>query len=459
MERNLKKEKFSIENALQSKIIIGMFLILSLCIPIVVNPSVIPIYEYLYKSLATSDAGALILSSFMLIIMNLSRIILIYMAVLILHDHINIYIEEKTKKLLLVILSILIIPFEYYLVNMVYDIRYHFGMPSLISIVAILLLYFRKMEHITIFKKMLFIVFLLIGAQWLDLTPALTKFGFGYGEISTDIKNASMTIEADLIMNVLSLFLFVVFTLNSLMIYRILSDENKMFEAMDMKRALDREREEARINRIKIRSAEETQNLVHDLKSPLTIIEMYASLIKMQGVNKKQEKYVSKIDSAVDQLNQMISEILQEDRMRSTTVNELFDSVLSQLSIYDLDNILKVDISCPELVLCVNRTRISRAIVNVVKNGIDSIETDIPKIDIQVKVNVDHAEISITDNGKGIEENYIEKIFKRGFSTKESYGIGLEFVKNVIENHAGSIEMKSKLGVGTKVVIKIPIDC
>ena len=67
-------------------------------------------------------------------------------------------------------------------------------------------------------------------------------------------------------------------------------------------------------------------------------------------------------------------------------------------------------------------------------------------------------EITVTDNGVGIEEQNIPYIFEPTFTTKSSgMGLGLGIIKNIIENYKGTITFASKLGSGTSFTVSLPI--
>jgi signal transduction histidine kinase len=67
------------------------------------------------------------------------------------------------------------------------------------------------------------------------------------------------------------------------------------------------------------------------------------------------------------------------------------------------------------------------------------------------------AKISVADNGKGIAEEFRDKIFEPKFTTKTSgMGLGLGMVKTIVENYKGSIEFTSKTGKGTVFTVRLP---
>ncbi|SDK90916.1 Signal transduction histidine kinase [Natronincola ferrireducens] len=424
--------------------------------PRVFNSVSFPIYKYMYLSAINSDQGLLLIAAFMLIIMNSIRILPIYTATFALMEWIHKTINTSIKKFIYIFMVLMIIPSIYHLIYCIYDIRYNFGMTSILVISAMTIFSIREMKYISITKKSIFIIILLIGFQWLDIVPTLSDYGFGNGEISRDIKYISAIINTDSILTFISWFLFCIFTVNALLIYKIFVDQNKALIDIEITRKIKKELDEARLNNIKARSIEETQNLVHDLKTPLTTIQVYASLIEMTEIDVKCHDYAAKILSSVNQLNCMISEILQENKKRMVTIEELFDSILSQISTYDIADILKVNIACSADIIYMNKIRMSRAIINIIKNSIDSIDKENPMIDIQVTKNIDQINIKISDNGKGIQQEALSRIWERGFSTKNSFGIGLGFAKTVIENHNGTIAVNSTEGQKTQVLIELP---
>ena len=107
----------------------------------------------------------------------------------------------------------------------------------------------------------------------------------------------------------------------------------------------------------------------------------------------------------------------------------------------------------------VDRDQFSRAIINLVKNGIQSIPEDRKgKVDIHLSRHEHKAVVSITDNGEGISEELREKLFTPSFTTKTSgMGLGLAIVKNIVENFSGRVWFKTKEGKGTTFFIEIPI--
>ncbi len=121
----------------------------------------------------------------------------------------------------------------------------------------------------------------------------------------------------------------------------------------------------------------------------------------------------------------------------------------------------------------VNIAQISRVIINILKNSVQSMSNG-GKVTIEIKnttvfddkivdyVSVlgkgNYMQISIVDDGIGISMGNLEKVFKPGFSTKQnSAGLGLAIAKSIIINHNGYIEIESEKGYGTSCHIYLPV--
>ena len=107
-----------------------------------------------------------------------------------------------------------------------------------------------------------------------------------------------------------------------------------------------------------------------------------------------------------------------------------------------------------------DRTQLIRIITNLVKNAIQAIpeEQEQKSIIVAVKELDNNVNITVNDNGVGIESEYIEHIFEPKFTTKTSgMGLGLGIIKNIIENYKGTITFETEYGKGTTFIVSLPI--
>jgi len=103
---------------------------------------------------------------------------------------------------------------------------------------------------------------------------------------------------------------------------------------------------------------------------------------------------------------------------------------------------------------------IFRCLLNLISNGLDAFEgKERGDIWITLTENDQQIEISIRDNGVGMDKDTQNKLFTKFFSTKGSSGsgIGLPVTKKIIDEHRGTIDIESHLNEGTTFIITLPI--
>jgi signal transduction histidine kinase len=113
-----------------------------------------------------------------------------------------------------------------------------------------------------------------------------------------------------------------------------------------------------------------------------------------------------------------------------------------------------------EIITIMDRTQLIRIITNLVKNAIQAIpdEQEEKSIIVAVKKQDNNVNISVKDNGTGIETENSAYIFEPKFTTKTSgMGLGLGIIKNIIENYKGTITFETAVGTGTTFTVTFPI--
>jgi len=104
--------------------------------------------------------------------------------------------------------------------------------------------------------------------------------------------------------------------------------------------------------------------------------------------------------------------------------------------------------------------QLKQVLINLVKNAMEALEqVSNPRLDIAVKRLLDNITIEVIDNGPGIPNGILEKIFVPFFSTKpEGSGIGLSLSRQIIKNHGGQISVESEAGLGTTFKVTLPAE-
>ena len=106
-----------------------------------------------------------------------------------------------------------------------------------------------------------------------------------------------------------------------------------------------------------------------------------------------------------------------------------------------------------------DKTQLIRILTNLVKNAIQACD-EIPEPSVVVRVQKKKKKvcISVTDNGQGITQEHIDKIFEPKFTTKTSgMGLGLAMVKNIVQTYDGQIEVESSTPNGTSFRVWLPL--
>jgi len=439
------------------KIWIGITLLgFSLILPRFVWFHQFNLLDNLYNSINLQDSGLLFIASAKLIFLNTTRHLPIYAGAFIMAEG---FYEKYQINQLTFIVSLVTIPIFYQLISVIYDISFVFAGPSYLTIIIIFIIHKMTEDIKPIFIKILIISLFLFGIDWLDIVPYLSRYGFGRGEISISIKQATEFIGASNTMNFLGLSFSAIILVNAVILSQVvIGYYNRLkliAETQDKEKRLKRVEVEA----IESRYLQEIKHLVHDLKTPLVTIQGLSGVINIKSEDNKVIQYANKISDASEKMSLMISEILNKDKMHKITLENLMDFIKVQLSMEEYADKLNFQIEHKTCVH-VNKFRMSRAVVNLIDNALKASPED-KKVNIKAHKEKNKVIISVKDRGEGIAEENLEEIWKAGFTTDiENTGLGLNFVKEVVENHDGSINITSQKGHGTEIEISLPeVEC
>ncbi|WP_284141077.1 MULTISPECIES: HAMP domain-containing sensor histidine kinase [unclassified Virgibacillus] len=303
------------------------------------------------------------------------------------------------------------------------------------------------------------LLLLIISMQWLQLIPALSSFGFGLNDMAASIKMADAYFTDNSLFNTIATIFFAAFLVIAIIFTLLIFLQRKQMDTLKRYELQEEELKETKIALVESKVYEEMTTLVHDLKTPLVTVEGLISLIEMQMKTSPDgmwRNYFNRINQSVNKMKDMISEIMHENTKKATPVSELLEYVVSHLNLDD--QAIKLEVFMVENVpiLYVNKIRFSRAIANLLENAVCSFTGSGGFIRINVKRDKGQVLIQIEDNGSGIRQDDLQHIWKDGFSTTNSTGIGLSFVKRVIENHGGTITVNSRPNLLTQMNIRMP---
>jgi signal transduction histidine kinase len=419
------------------------------------------IYALFSNSAANRDFGSLLRAVVYLIMMNCLRTTPNYLGAFIVCE--SIAFEQKNPGWVLIVkgtFMFFILRIVYSLIELTSKIHYDLGGPAILILACMSVLMKAHLLAASTVKRAIIIGLLVITMQCLTIFPPLAAFGFGHGEISSDIKLYAYILGMNDSLSFLMMLLFLIFLTATSLVIKLVSDENKLKRSVIKQREAEKQLVAAQYDSLMLRNLMETQNIVHDLKSPLTTIQGLSGLTAMIAPNEKIKEYQDRISNMVDRMNEMILEILHENQMSLISVDELVLMASANIAANEkLGGIVSVRNDCRGGMIRANRMRLMRAIINLVENGaIAAIKTRGPKsgtVEVTVERKQDRICIAVTDNGCGIPPENLGKIWEPGFSMSQSTGLGLSFVKRVVESHQGSIVIDSVIGRYTCVSVSL----
>ncbi|CAA7614530.1 putative Histidine kinase [Candidatus Terasakiella magnetica] len=210
----------------------------------------------------------------------------------------------------------------------------------------------------------------------------------------------------------------------------------------------------------------------HDLREPLRMVSSFLGLLdrRLQGrLNDEEREYIEfAINGArrMDNLVRALLELSRVGRREGSIIPMPLDAALNAAlaflhpSIKDSGAIITVTSSLPQV--RGDEDELSRVLVNLIGNAIKYRKPDTqPLIRIESRILSGQCEITVSDNGIGIEPAYFERIFmifQRLHGRDSSYegtGIGLALAKKIIEYHGGTIRVESRLGEGSRFIFTL----
>ena len=214
-------------------------------------------------------------------------------------------------------------------------------------------------------------------------------------------------------------------------------------------------------------------NITHDIKTPLASIQGYAEIISdkdYEFTRDEMQEYTEIIYSKSKYIKELVDELNLSTRLKNnalslnkqnTNLVALLRNVVIDIlndSRYENRNIefnSNIDVIEKEVDVMLLKRALTNLIFNAVVHNNESVQV---KVDIK---KIDKINISIKDNGNGINTKDLEHIFDRyyrGTNTGEAHkgsGLGMAISKEIINNHGGEIQINSKLGCGTEILITL----
>jgi PAS domain S-box-containing protein len=202
----------------------------------------------------------------------------------------------------------------------------------------------------------------------------------------------------------------------------------------------------------------------HDLRNPLTAIKNAVYYLKRKQAcsgDSKEKEMMDIVDKSVEHANKIVSSLLEYSaeirlEIEQSSPKELIDYVLLMAQVPE--RVKVVDRTNYEPIIWIDVNKMERVFLNLIKNAFDAMPTR-GILKISSKHVGENVEIVFKDDGEGMSEQTMSKIFNPLFTTKaQGMGFGLAICKRIIEAHHGEITVKSTLGKGTAFTITLPVE-
>ena len=221
-------------------------------------------------------------------------------------------------------------------------------------------------------------------------------------------------------------------------------------------------------------------NISHELKTPLNVLSATVQLFNMHcndgSLDKMKNsivKYINSMNQNCYRLSKLINNIVDSSKIETgffelhlsnNNIVEVVENIVMSVTNFTDSKGLNVifDTNIEEKIIACDTEKIERVVLNLISNAIKFSDKG-GEIFIDVKAKGGFVEISVKDNGIGIEEKNLESIFDRFKQVDKSLsrntegtGIGLSLVKSIVELHSGFIYAESEVGKGSKFIVKLP---
>lgn len=205
--------------------------------------------------------------------------------------------------------------------------------------------------------------------------------------------------------------------------------------------------------------------ITHEIKNPLMLIGGFSKQVfESLGPEDENRKKLQIVMGEIKRLEELLIDISDFTRMAqpqksvqniNQMVGDIYSLMAPGLKEQGIDFTRTADSHIPESSF--DPLQIKQVLINLVKNAVEAMPEG-GKIDVRTALEGEMVRITVTDTGKGIPSEKLKDIFDPFVTTKpKGTGLGLAISQKVVEDHGGTIEIKSKVGEGTTCIITLPI--
>lgn len=207
------------------------------------------------------------------------------------------------------------------------------------------------------------------------------------------------------------------------------------------------------------------RTLAHEVRNPLNNITLSVEQMIHENKDEAAQLYLNIIHRNSKRISDLISELLNTSRPSEITLQDHnLQHILDEVIAAAIDRLtlkrIKLHVSYPQdaVSIMADFEKLKIALLNIVINAIEAMEEEKGALSINVQLQAQQVAVFIRDNGCGISEENISRLFEPYFTQKRNgMGLGLAFTLNIIQSHKGSVDVYSKESEGTTFILTFPL--
>ena len=214
----------------------------------------------------------------------------------------------------------------------------------------------------------------------------------------------------------------------------------------------------------------------HDLRSPLTLMRGYATMLEMVGeLNEQQKGYVNKMTIGVENMTRLVNNLLDLGRidvgvglrLETVLLQDIIEHVVTTLQLQATQKDIQLNLELPQdtsPLIQADQALLQQAIYNLVENALKYTPNG-GTVTVRLQIPGDAMVFSVQDTGIGVsavdQARLFEKFYRgtnREAREQKGSGLGLAIVKSIAEKHGGKVWLKSELGKGSTFFLQVPLE-
>lgn len=205
------------------------------------------------------------------------------------------------------------------------------------------------------------------------------------------------------------------------------------------------------------------RTLAHEVRNPLNNINLSIEQLMQQDNNDDDAKlYLDIVQRNSKRIGDLITELLNSSRLSSQvnlqkiSLQSVMDGAIAAAADRITLKHINLQVSYPEKDCCslLDTEKIQLAFLNIIINAVEAVQEETGKLIITIHSSEEDHVVKITDNGSGISEENMQRLFEPYFTSKRNgMGLGLASTLNIIQSHNAQIDVQSEIGKGTSFII------